>query len=155
MAPLWMDQLRNLSGVAGPLWYFAKRPEKSYPQPSPPPQPWITCIGGTEAWALLQAALRKLPGTSRFKGDCNACIDMIHAGLAVATSAKRVLARVYVMLLTAPEDVGLERLLWMLVHKSAAHVGKLRLSNGDLLTKEDVERQRWSGQRSQIRSGGA
>ena len=41
------------------------------------------------------------------------------------------------MLLTALEYVGLERILWMPAHKSAAHVGKLRLSNGDLLTKED------------------
>ena len=63
-------------------------------------------------------------------------------GLAVATSAKRVLARVYGMLITALEDVGLERILWMPAHKSAAHVGKLRLSNGDLLTKEDVK---WPG----------
>ena len=64
---------------------------------------------------------------------------MIHAGLAVATSAKRVLARVYGMLLPALDDVGLDRILWMPAHKSAAHVGKLRLSNGDLLTKADVK----------------
>ena len=76
---------------------------------------------------------------SRFKGDCKAGIDMIHAGLAVATSAFRVPARVYGMLLPALEDVGLDRILWMPAHKSAAHVGKLRLSNGDLLTKADVE----------------
>ena len=43
------------------------------------------------------------------------------------------------MLLTALEDVGLERILWMPAHKSAAHVGKPRLSNGDLLTKEYVK----------------
>lgn len=36
----------------------------------PPPPPWITCIGGAQAWAMLQAALRTLPGVSRFKGDC-------------------------------------------------------------------------------------
>ena len=56
------------------------------------PPPWITCIGGAEAWAMLRAALRTLPGGSTFKGDCKSCIDMIHAGMAVATSAKRVLA---------------------------------------------------------------
>lgn len=78
-------------------------------------------------------------GASRFKGDCKACINMIHAGLAVATSAERVLDRVYGMLLAALEDVGLERILWMPAHKSAAQVGKLRLSNGDLLTNEDVK----------------
>ena len=63
---------------------------------------------------------------------------MINAGMAVATSAKRVLARVYEMLLTALENVGLERILWMPAHKAAAHVGKLRLSNCEVLTKEDV-----------------
>lgn len=36
---------------------------------------------------------------------------MIHAGMAVARSAKRVLARVCGMLLTALEDVGLDRIL--------------------------------------------
>ena len=64
---------------------------------------------------------------------------MIHAGLAVATSAKRALARVYGLPITALEGVWLERILWMPAHKSAAHVGKLRLRNGDLLTKEDVK----------------
>ena len=44
------------------------------------------------------------------------------------------------MLLTALEDMGLGRILWMLAHKSAAHVGKLRLSNREVLTKEDVFR---------------
>ena len=104
----------------------------------PPHPPWITCIGGAEAWAMLQAALRTLPGASRFKGDCKACIDMIHAGLAVATSAKRVLVRMYGLLFPALEDMGLDRILRAPAHKSATHVGKLRLSNGDLLTKANV-----------------
>ena len=30
-------------------------------------------------------------------------------------------------------------MIWMPAHKSAAHVGKLRLSNGDLLTTVDVK----------------
>ena len=53
------------------------------------PPPWITDIEGAEAWALLQAALRAIPGRCTFKGDCKSCIDMIKAGLAVATSARR------------------------------------------------------------------
>ena len=65
-------------------------------------------------------------------------IQMMHAGMAAATSAKRVLARVYGLLLMPVEDVGVDRLLWMPAHTSAAQVGKLRLSNGELLTKEDV-----------------
>ena len=89
---------------------------------------------------MLQAALRVMPGKrSRFKGDCKACIDMVHAGLAVASSPKRALARVYGLLLPALEDTCLSFVLWMPAHKSAAHVGKLKLSNGDLLTENDVK----------------
>ena len=103
------------------------------------PPPWITDIGGAEAWAMLQAALRVMPGKrSRFKGDCKACIDMIHAGLEVAASPKRALARVYNLLLPAMEDICLSCVLWMPAHKSKAHVGKLRLSNGEVLTDKDV-----------------
>lgn len=88
---------------------------------------------------MLQAAIRVVPGErSRFKGDCNACIDMIHAGIIVATSAKRALARVYELLLPALEDICLSCILWMPAHKSAAHVGKFRLSNGEFLCKRNV-----------------
>ena len=103
------------------------------------PPPWIADIGGAEAWAMLQAALRVMPGKrSRFKGDCKACIGMMHAGLEVAASPKRALARVYNLLLPAMEDICLSCVLWMPAHKSKAHVGKLRLSNGELLTDKDV-----------------
>ena len=89
------------------------------------PPPWITDIGGAEAWAMLQAALRVMPGKrSRFE---------------VATSHKRALARVYGLLLPALEDTCLSCILWMPAHKSAAHVGKLRLSNGEFLTKDDIK----------------
>ena len=89
---------------------------------------------------MLQAALRVMPGErTRFKGDCKACIDMIHVGLAVAASPKRALSRVYGLLLPALEDICLSCVLWMPAHKSAAHVGKLNLSNGGLLTKGDVK----------------
>lgn len=73
------------------------------------PPPWITDIGGSEAWAMLQAAIRVMPGgRSRFKGDCKACIDLIHASLEVAASPKRALARVYNLLLQAMEDICLD-----------------------------------------------
>lgn len=88
---------------------------------------------------MLQAAIRVLPGErSRFKGDCKACIGMIHFVIVVDTSAKRALARAYVFLLSALEDVCFSCILWMLAHESAAHVGKLRISNGELLTQRDV-----------------
>ena len=72
------------------------------------PPSWIAEIGGAEACAMLQAALRVMPGKrSRFKGDCKACIDMVHVGLEVATSHKRALARAYGLLLLALEDTCL------------------------------------------------
>ena len=37
------------------------------------------------------------------------------------------------------EDVQLDRILWMLAHKSATHVGRLKLSNGQLPTAVDVK----------------
>ena len=88
---------------------------------------------------MWQAAIMVMPGErSRFKGDCKACIDMIHAGIVVATSAKRALPRVYLLLLPALEDICLRCVLGMPAHKSAAHVGKPRLSNGELLKQNDV-----------------
>ena len=64
---------------------------------------------------------------------------MFHVGLAVAASPKRALARVYGLFLPALEDTCLSCVLSMPAHKSAAHVGTLMLSNGDLLTKNDVK----------------
>ena len=102
--------------------------------------PWITDVAGAEAWAMLQAALRVMFGKrSGFKGDCKVCIDILHVGLDVATSHKRALARVYGLLLPALEDTCLSCILWMLAHTSAAHVGKLKLSNGGFLTKDDAK----------------
>ena len=102
------------------------------------PPPWITDIAGSEAWALLQASLRALPGLCTYKGDCLPCIQMVKAGLASATAASRVLARVYALLIPALEDTDHSRLLWMPAHKSAAHVGVAQLSDGTFLTADDV-----------------
>ena len=68
------------------------------------PPPWITDNARAKVWAMLQAALRAFPGRCTFKGECMSCIEMIKAGLASATSAKRVLARVYALLIPALED---------------------------------------------------
>ena len=63
---------------------------------------------------------------------------MAKAGLVSATSGRRVLARVYAMLVPALDDTDLDKLLWMPAHKGAAQVGYLQLSNGDYLTEDDV-----------------
>ena len=102
------------------------------------PPPWISDIAGSEAWALLQAAIRALPGGCVFKGDCKSCIDMVKSGLASATSAKRVLARVYALLIPALEDVDHDNILWMPAHKTKEDVGRVALSNGAMLTEEDL-----------------
>ena len=64
---------------------------------------------------------------------------MVKAGLTSATSAKRVLARVYAILIPALEDTDHDKILWMPAHKSMAHVGVERLSDGTLLTEGDVK----------------
>ena len=53
--------------------------------------------------------------------------------------AKRALARVHELLLPASEDICLSCIVRMPAHKLAAHVGKLMLSNGELLTQQDVD----------------
>ena len=92
---------------------------------------------------MLQAALRADQGGCRYKGDCKACIDMIKAGPAVATSAKRILARVYAILLAALEDTGLENVMWMPAHSVVRHCGvnksrkrKYDISRGQLTAVE-------------------
>ena len=103
------------------------------------PPPWITEIGGAEAWAMFQAASRAFPGLCTFRCDCVPCIQMIKAGLASGTSAKRVLPRVYAMVIPALEDTDHAQSLWMPAHKSTTHVGVLALSNGALPTAADVK----------------
>lgn len=102
------------------------------------PPPLITDIAGAEAWAMLQAAIRAFPGRCTFRGDCKSCIDMIKAGLASATSAKRVLARVYALLILALEDTDRSTILWMPAHNTAVHVGKVALRDGSMLTADDL-----------------
>ena len=73
-----------------------------------------------------------------YKGDCLSCIQMVKAGLQSATFGRRVLARVYAILIPALEDTDPESLMWMPAHKGAAHVGYAQLSNGEYLTETDV-----------------
>ena len=52
------------------------------------PPPWITDIAGAEAWAVLQAALRRAPDVP-FRIDCEPCVMAIHRGMDWATNGKR------------------------------------------------------------------
>lgn len=102
------------------------------------PPDWITCIPGSEAWALLQAAMVAEPG-SDFRLDCKPCVDAIQRGMDWATSAARPLARVFSLLFPAIDDVPVSSFVWMPAHCKAGDVGTARLGNGALLTATDLE----------------
>ena len=59
---------------------------------------------GTEAWAVLQAALRRAPGVP-FRIDCEPCVKAIHYGIKWATTGRRKHARVHALMLTALDDM--------------------------------------------------
>jgi hypothetical protein len=103
------------------------------------PPPWIDDIGGAEAWALLQAALRAVPGKCRYKVDCEPCVNAVQVGIKVATAASKPHARVHGLMLMALEDTAKNRVVWMPSHKGAKHVGVLRCSDGELLTETDIK----------------
>ncbi len=103
------------------------------------PPPWVVDIPGTEAWALLQAALVADPG-SEFRLDCKPCLDAIERGRAWATSAARPLARVFGLLFSAIDDTPREAFAWMPAHCSMDEVGRATLSDGSFLTETD----RWA-----------
>ena len=92
------------------------------------PPYFITDIPGTEAWAILQASAFALPGCRLFS-DCKPCVDALHAGRAWACSAKRPLARVFLLLFDSFERSGLDPsdVTWMPAHTYVSDVGiKLR-----------------------------
>ena len=100
------------------------------------PPPWITDVPGSEAWALLQAAQVADVG-SEFRIDCQEVVKAMHRGRTWATSAKRPLARVFNLVLTAADDFVPEAFVWMPAHTTQAHIGRVRLGDGSLLTYID------------------
>ena len=100
------------------------------------PPRWVDDIPGTEAWALLQAAMVAEPG-SDFRLDCEPCVDALGRGRAWATSAARPLARVFGLLFSAVDDTPLESFVRMPAHCSMDEVGRAALGNGSLLTEID------------------
>ena len=55
------------------------------------PPDWVDDIPGTEAWALMQAALFAIPGCQYFV-DCQPCVDAVHKGPVACRSDKNPLA---------------------------------------------------------------
>ena len=94
------------------------------------PPPWITDIGGAEAWAVLMVALRAMPGEVKYMVDCEPCVKMIHGGKAAATAANRPLARVNGMVMLALEDTPPEKVVWMPAHRFKTAAGQFMCSNG-------------------------
>ena len=100
------------------------------------PPPWIGDIPGTEAWAVLQAALRRTPNAP-LRIDCEPCVKAIHGGMKWATAAARKHARVNALLLSALEDTPNDIVVWMPAHTKEQDVGVKRLGDGSLLTIVD------------------
>jgi len=102
------------------------------------PPPWIDDIGGAEAWALLQAGMRALPGGCTFKVDCEPCVKAVKDGIVIATAANKVNARVHGLILRALDDTPASKVIWLPAHKGQAQVGKMRCGDGTFLTKTDL-----------------
>ena len=89
---------------------------------------------GAEARALFQATSRALPGP-QFYVDCKPCVDLIHAGVAVATEGRRLLARVYRLVFASLHDP--ERVVWIPAHTSEHDIGIKSIGDGRKLTAVD------------------
>ena len=100
------------------------------------PPPWVSTIHGAELWALQMAVLHGLPG-SAYRTDCLAVVDVHAQGRQAATSAARYYARIWNVIFTALDDAETVDLAWMPAHTKVHDVGRLFLSNGELLTEAD------------------
>ena len=102
------------------------------------PPNWITDIPGTEAWAILQAAMLAEPGC-QYRIDCKPCVDAIHWGKSWATAGGRPLARVFNLIFAAIDECPADAFVWLPAHTSASDVGIKCLGDGSVLTSTDRE----------------
>ena len=72
--------------------------------------PWITDIGGAEAWALLQA-------THSAFSDCKVMVDGLKDGKRKALAGSSTHARVYALIFDDIDDTPVERIVWMPAHQ--------------------------------------
>ena len=79
--------------------------------------PWITDIGGAEAWALLQATASAFPFVCSFISDCKVMVDGLKDGKRKALAGSSTHARVCALMFNAIEDLPLERIVWMPAHQ--------------------------------------
>ena len=103
-----------------------------------PPPPWVRDIGGAEGWALLQAAMAALPGSS-FVSDCKVIVDTIQLGRHAAVGGGSSHARIYALLFTAFDDTLTDMLIWMPSHQGNADDAARCKSDGAPLSQVDVD----------------
>ena len=103
------------------------------------PPPWITDIGGSEAWALYQSLLCSIPELCEYWPDCYPVKLAVDKGAAVALDPRNPLARVHGMIHTALEGVNTEVVGWMPAHLTKADLGHgmAKKSNGEAVTEQD------------------
>ena len=113
------------------------RTAKSLPKlPACPPPPWITDIPGSEAWALLQAALVSEPGCG-YLIDCKPCVKAMHIGVVEATRDNRPIDRVHALCHAALEGVPPEDIIWIPSNVKEGGCGSVLRADGFLLTEQD------------------
>ena len=104
------------------------------------PPGWVRTIHGAEMWALFAALSRALPGMA-YRSDRRAVVDTMKSGLAVAAAAHVELARLWIMVYAACDDLADPandlNLVWMPAHTTAADIGRAVLSDGSLLSQRD------------------
>lgn len=97
----------------------------------------INDIGGAEAWALYQAAVRAVPGSCNHISDSLTTVEALHAGSAACGSGKKRYARVYKICCSVLEEARADHLIWMPAHKAESQVGQVKLTSGVRLTELD------------------
>lgn len=101
------------------------------------PPDWVQDIPATEAWAIYQALMYSVPG-HKCLSDCLGCIKAIWNGRDWAVSAGKKHARVHRLLHHVIDDSDHHLFQWMPAHCSIDQVGKRELSDGSLLSQDNI-----------------
>ena len=105
------------------------------------PAPWVRTAAAAELWAVM-LVLSMTPEPPPIVTDCLSILSAAAAGSRVATGPDRPLAQLWVIIETFLDaDVSVlsmqGRLTWMPAHGSAATIGKVFRSDGNVVTPTD------------------
>ena len=105
------------------------------------PPAWVRDASGAEAWALAEA-LRWCPFMPKITTDCLNLVTTLRAGRAAATDARSPLARIWVDIFRALDDVehlpqAMYPPLWMPSHGALHTIGATKKSIGYVVTAVD------------------